>query len=252
MWMRVSEIFIRNTFHGLPMLLKGNLTNLSSVLPSLLLFGWPLLVWGWWKEKHESSTLHSSFRAALKDTDSQPSRPGWRAGRTLGRRRGSMSPAQRRRCGYGLSSKSLTCTPHSSRRSSGSLCHPDTHRHRCPQTLASTWSCLTWSSQVVVVSYPGENNSAGTRIAQRSWGAGTKSLNHTEQQIHLMSATRQEGRRTRPPRTYRTTCSLNHCSSWNKENHIVLLKLCVPDLGGKRTAHFRTVLGISSLNSVTL
>lgn len=57
------------------MLLKGKVTNLSSV-PSLLLFGWSLLVWGQWKEKHELSTLHSSFRAALKDIGIQPNRPG--------------------------------------------------------------------------------------------------------------------------------------------------------------------------------
>lgn len=70
----MSEIFIRNTFPVLPVLLKDYITNLSSVLPCYVLVGHYLS--GDRGRKNVNQVLRSSFRAALKDTGIQPNRPG--------------------------------------------------------------------------------------------------------------------------------------------------------------------------------
>lgn len=80
-----------------------------------------------------------------------------------GKRPGNRSPAPGRLCGYALFSRTLTCTLRSSRRSSDSLCRPDTHRHRSLRIPASTWNCSKWPLWVVVASRRGESSSAGKR-----------------------------------------------------------------------------------------
>lgn len=114
------------------------------------------------------ATAKSLFGATFyraKGRDSPPSRRRWTARRRWGKRRASTRPVQVNLCGRVLFSTHLLYTPRSSRRSSGSLFRPDTHRHRCPQSPASTWSCLKrW--RCVGASHPGQNSSKKKRQSQ--------------------------------------------------------------------------------------
>lgn len=93
-----------------------------------------------------------------KGRDSRPSRRHWTARKRWGKRHESTHPVQVNLCGHVLFSTHLLYIPRSSRRSSGSLFHPDTRRHKRPQSPASTWSCLErW--RYVEVSHPGQNSS---------------------------------------------------------------------------------------------